>query len=129
MSEDIDQLLELTKPPAVQPPGQDAPCRCSCWATTSLWAGGIGLVLMLLAFALTECKWDYMNDMKVISWLLGIVACAGTMVSSVVGLIRIACSHGKRRGYGQAWLGLGFGLLTGVGLLLWAVGMAASMFR
>jgi len=131
MPEEIEKILELARPPATEPSSKDkdVPRRCSRWATAGLWAGGAGLLLLLLAFALTECKWDYKNDVKVISWLLGIVACAVTMVSSVVGLIRIACSRGKQRGYGQAWLGLGLGLLTGVGLLLWAVGAVSSMFR
>jgi hypothetical protein len=129
MSEDIGKMLELAKPAAPEPPGKDAPRHCSRWATASLWAGGIGLMLMLLAFALTECKWEHSDDMMVIAWLLGIVAWVVTMVSSVVGLIRIACPRGKRWGYGRAWMGLGLGLLTGLGLLMWAVGMVARTFR
>jgi len=135
MSEEIEKMLELAKPTTIEMPGtdKDVSRRCSRGATTSLWAGSIGLALALLAFALAfaraERKWEHGDDMMVIAWLLGIVAWAATMVSSLVGLIRIACSRGKRWGYGRALLGLGLGLLTGAGLLMWACGMISSMFR
>jgi hypothetical protein len=87
------------------------------------------LVLAVLAFALTEYKGDHSNDVMVIVWLLGIVACAVTLVSAVVGLIRIARSHGKRWGFLRAWLGLGFGFLTGAALFVWFVGMVARTFH
>jgi len=127
VSEEIEKILELTESRAIEMLGTEAatPPRRSRWATTSLWAGGIGLLLALLAFPLAERS----DDMGTNIWILGILACTVTLMSSVVGLIRIARSQGKQRGSVRAWLGLGLGLLAGAALFVWFVGMVARTFH
>ena len=125
MSEDIEKILDLAESHPAEPAGKDAVCRCTHWATVSMWSGSVALMLALLAFPFSTSR----GSTGVAIWLCGIVAFAVAMVSAVTALIRIACSHGRRRGYAWAGLGLGLALLSGLALIVWAFGMIARSFR
>ena len=121
MPEEIEKTLELTRPPASEPPGKDkdVPRHCSRWATASLWAGGVGLALALLAYTAAFRRGDAAEVFTLLGVLAGLIA----VLLSLIALIRIVCSRRKRTGYGRALLALALGFITTAGLLWLLIGM------